>query len=851
MFNHHRFWRAFLVAVLIYCCGSNAHAVLPSYRDTAARDFIVHEAGPGFLALVNNGVPLSMLVDPQDHKGVLRAYENLKKDFIQVTGHGPDQQNNGRSKIIIGTYGNSSLIDSLVHKGLLDSSTLAGKREKFVMTVVNEPLWGIDSALVIAGSDKRGTIYGIYELSAQIGVSPWYYWADVPIRKATALYAKPGLYTQGEPKVSYRGIFLNDEAPALSGWSKATFGGFNADFYEKVFELLLRLKANYLWPAMWGSAFYDDDPKNGPLADEMGIIMGTSHHEPMARAQAEWKRYGKGGAWDYTKNKSGLQKFWRSGIERAQNWESIVTIAMRGDGDEPMSEKQNVSLLEQIVRDQRRLIAEATGRTAVETPQLWALYKEVQDYYDKGMRVPDDVTLLLCDDNWGNVRKLPEPNASPRKGGYGMYYHFDYVGAPRNAKWINVSQIQRIWEQMNLTYRHGVDRIWIANVGDLKPMEFPISFFLDMAWDPDRFNASNLMDYTREWCRQQFGEAYATEAASMINRYTKYNHRVTPELLNERTFSLTHYNEFDSVVNDYNRLAMEASRLHYLLPDSLKDAFDQLVAFPINACANLYEMYHAKAMNEYYYGRNDRRANDWADKVKACFLRDSLFTHHYNHSIAKGKWIHMMDQVRIGYSSWNEPPKAIMPVVHYLPDTAVQGSPKVFLETGGYIAMEAASYAAASSAPGVQWVEIPDLGKTVSAMTTQPVTASLGNNTALEYKIRVIEKREAKIIVLLSPTLNFNGNRGLRYAISIDGGPEKLVNFNGHYKGELGEWQARRIIESVSVHSLLPGQHTLRIRFLDQGIVLQRILIDFGGLKPSYLGPRQSAAAQSIDTYSK
>lgn len=851
MFTHHRFWRAFLVAVLIYCCGSNAHAVLPSYRDTAARDFIVHEAGPGFLALVNNGVPLSMLVDPQDHKGVLRAYENLKKDFIQVTGHGPDQQNNGRSKIIIGTYGNSSLIDSLVHKGLLDSSTLAGKREKFVMTVVNEPLWGIDSALVIAGSDKRGTIYGIYELSAQIGVSPWYYWADVPIRKATALYAKPGLYTQGEPKVSYRGIFLNDEAPALSGWSKATFGGFNADFYEKVFELLLRLKANYLWPAMWGSAFYDDDPKNGPLADEMGIIMGTSHHEPMARAQAEWKRYGKGGAWDYTKNKSGLQKFWRSGIERAQNWESIVTIAMRGDGDEPMSEKQNVSLLEQIVRDQRRLIAEATGRTAAETPQLWALYKEVQDYYDKGMRVPDDVTLLLCDDNWGNVRKLPEPNASPRKGGYGMYYHFDYVGAPRNAKWINVSQIQRIWEQMNLTYRHGVDRIWIANVGDLKPMEFPISFFLDMAWDPDRFNASNLMDYTREWCQQQFGEAYATEAASMINRYTKYNHRVTPELLNERTFSLTHYNEFDSVVNDYNRLAMEASRLHYLLPDSLKDAFDQLVAFPINACANLYEMYHAKAMNEYYYGRNDRRANDWADKVKACFLRDSLFTHHYNHSIAKGKWIHMMDQVRIGYSSWNEPPKAIMPVVHYLPDTAVQGSPKVFLETGGYIAMEAASYAAASSAPGVQWVEIPDLGKTVSAMTTQPVTASLGNNTALEYKIRVIEKREAKIIVLLSPTLNFNGNRGLRYAISIDGGPEKLVNFNGHYKGELGEWQARRIIESVSVHSLLPGQHTLRIRFLDQGIVLQRILIDFGGLKPSYLGPRQSAAAQSIDTYSK
>ena len=834
-----------LVAVLIYCFSETAHAMLRSTADTAATGFVVQTARPGYLSLVKDGVPLPMLVDPQDHRGVLRAFDNLKKDFVRVTGNSSHQKGSGQSKIIIGTYGRSALIDSLVRKGLLDSKELAGKREKFVMTVVKQPLQGVESALVIAGSDKRGTIYGIYELSAQIGVSPWYYWADVPVRKASQLYVKPGVYTQGEPKVRYRGIFLNDEAPALSGWSKATFGGFNADFYEKVFELLLRLKANYLWPAMWGSAFYDDDPKNGPLADEMGIVMGTSHHEPMARAQAEWKRYGKGGSWDYAKNKAGLQDFWRGGMDRARTWESIITIAMRGDGDEPMSEKENVGLLEQIVRDQRRLIASVTGRPAAETPQLWALYKEVQDYYDKGMRVPEDVTLLLCDDNWGNVRKLPELEAKPRKGGYGMYYHFDYVGAPRNAKWINVSQIQRVWEQMNLTYRHGVDRIWIVNVGDLKPMEFPISFFLDMAWDPDRFNAGNLMAYTYDWCRQQFGEAYAAEAAGMINRYAKYNHRVTPELLNDKTFSLIHYNELDSVVNDYKTLAMEASRLHYLLPDSLKDAFDQLVAFPINACANLYEMYHAKAMNDYCYERNDRRANDWADRVKACFRRDSLFTEHYNHSIAKGKWVHMMDQVRIGYSSWNEPAKAIMPNVRYLSEPVAAPAAKVFMETDGYIAMEAASYSAASSAPGVEWTEIPDLGKTVSAMTTLPPTVSLGNNTAIEYKIRVKEKRQAKVIALFSPTLNFNGNRGLRYAISIDGGPETLVNFNGHYKGELGQWQARRIIESVSLHNLLPGDHTLKIRFLDQGIVLQRLLIDLGGLKPSYLGPRESAALNS------
>lgn len=847
---HFGFWagwlngRSLLMAVLLCACIDTARPAAFAVPDTAGAGFVVQQAKAGYLPLIQDGIPLPLLIDQNDHKGVLRAYENLKSDFARVTGKKQDLWGTGKSKIIIGTFGKSALIDSLVGKGLIDRKELAGKREKFVITVVNKPLQGLESALVIAGSDKRGTIYGIYELSAQIGVSPWYYWADVPVRQATQLYVKPGIYTQGEPKVKYRGIFLNDEAPALSGWSKATFGGFNADFYEKVFELLLRLKANYLWPAMWGSAFYDDDPRNGPLADEMGIVMGTSHHEPMARAQAEWKRYGNGGSWDYSKNKAGLLDFWRGGMARAKAWESVITIAMRGDGDEPMSEQQNVGLLEQIVKDQRRLIATVTGKPPSETPQLWALYKEVQDYYDKGMRVPEDVTLLLCDDNWGNVRKLPELNAKPRKGGYGMYYHVDYVGGPRNSKWVNVSQIQRIWEQMNLTYHHGVDQIWIVNVGDLKPMEFPISFFLDMAWNPDRFQANNLFDYTKQWCGQQFGKAYAAEAADLLNRYTKYNHRVTPELLDEKTFSLAHYNEFDSVLNDYKTLAMEASRLYYLLPDSLRDAFDQLVVFPINATANLYEMYHAKAMNAYCWARNDRKANDWADRVKACFRRDSLFTDHYNHRIANGKWGHMMDQVRIGYQSWNEPSKSVMPAVKYLPDSSTGPVLRTFVEEHGFIAMEARSYAAARSAPAVQWTEIPDLGKTVSGMTTMPVTTQLTHHTALEYKIQIKEKKEAKVILLLSPTLNFNGNRGLRYAISLDNGPETIINFNGHYKGELGPWQARRIIESVSTHAMSPGEHKLKIRFLDQGIVLQRILIDLGGLRPSYLGPQESPVAE-------
>ena len=311
--------------------------------------------------------------------------------------------------------------------------------------MVRNPFPGVHQALVITGSDRRGTAYGVFELSRAIGVSPWYWWADVPVKHADALYLPPHNFVSNTPGVKYRGFFINDEAPALSGWVHEKFGNFNHEFYEHVFELLLRLKANYLWPAMWGNAFNDDDKLNPVLASQYGIVMGTSHHEPMLRAQQEWKRFGKG-PWDYQKNAPVLDSFWRIGIQHMDSHESVVTVGMRGDGDKPMEEGSNIALLEKIVADQRQILQEVTGKDPATIPQSWALYKEVQDYYDKGMRVPDDVTLLLCDDNWGNVRKLPQAGEKPRGGGYGMYYHFDYVGGPRNYKWLNTNPLPRIWE---------------------------------------------------------------------------------------------------------------------------------------------------------------------------------------------------------------------------------------------------------------------------------------------------------------------------------------------------------------------------------------------------------------------
>ena len=798
----------------------------------AADTFVVFTPEPHHFPLITKGAPCSIVMDTAEDEGVKMAISNLQQDIRQVCNNQPALLNNIPAKrcVIIGNY-HSAIIQKLIAAGKIDKEQLINKNEKFLLQVIAKPADGVDEALVIAGSDKRGTIYGIYELSKQMGVSPWYWWADVPVIQQENVYIKPGIYTDGEPKVEYRGIFINDEWPSFENWAKAKFGGINSKVYKHVFELVLRLKGNFVWPAMWGSAFYDDDPQNGQLANTMGIVMGTSHHEPMALAQQDWKRRGKG-EWDYNHNAQNLRDFWTYGIERAKNWESVITVGMRGDGDEPMSEGANISLLENIVKDQRKIIEKVTGKKAKETPQVWALYKEVQEYYDKGMRVPDDITLLLCDDNWGNVRKLPNLNEKPRSGGYGMYYHFDYVGAPRNSKWININPIPRIWEQMNLTYEYGVRKLWIVNVGDLKPMEYPITFFLDMAWNPEKFNAQNLQQHTEDFCAQLFGSQYAKEAARILSLYAKYNRRVTPETLNAKTYSFN-YGEWERVVDEYNALALDAHNLGFLLPATYRDTYDQIISYPVQACSNLYNMYYAQAKNHALAAKLDPEANQWADKVESCYLRDSLLSHYYNKVISNGKWNHMMDQIHIGYTSWNNPQKQIMPKVIRVPE---KEKTYTFQEIDGYVAMEAEHFTRAIAEGETSWSIIPDFGKTLSGVTTIPVTKT-PEKMYLEYDIEMKKTGKVRVELLLAPTLNFNDNKGLSYAISFDGEKEQIINFNGHYKGGLGKWQANPIIESRSIHQLdKKGKHTLRIRPLNPGIVIEKIMIHAGGLKTSYLG---------------
>ena len=614
----------------------------------------------GFPIVTKSEGATPIYVDPGDHWLVNKTAKWLQDDIEKVTGVKPtiltslpDQPT--ANLIIIGSMDSSAVVKQLLRQKRLPSN-LAGKWEAYVLQPLANPFPNVAHALVITGSDRRGTAYAALEISREIGVSPWYYWSDVPIpHKDELIYTRNSLLFEG-PAVKYRGFFINDEAPALSGWvhAHAEFGNFNHLFYEKVFELLLRLRGNYLWPAMWGNAFNDDDTLNPILASRYGIVMGTSHHEPMLRAQQEWKRYGSG-PWDYTANSAVLDSFWEKGLEHMDHHESVVTVGMRGDGDKPMTEGSNIALLEKIVADQRAIIHKVTGKLASATPQSWALYKEVQDYYDKGMRVPDDVTLLLCDDNWGDVRKLPTLGSKPRPGGYGMYYHFDYVGGSRNYKWINTNQLPRIWEEMHLTKEYGDDKIWIVNIGDIKPLEFPTQFFLDYAWDPAALPAQRLPEYTYQWAAGQFGTSHAAAIADILSKYTKYNGRRKPELLSPDTYSLLNYREAETVIEDYKTLAQRADFIGRQLPPEYSDAYYELVLYPVLASANLNELYVAAAKNRLYASQGRAMTNSLAATVDSLFEHDSILSLTYNHDIAGGKWKHMMDQTHIGYTTWQEP----------------------------------------------------------------------------------------------------------------------------------------------------------------------------------------------------
>ncbi|WP_442809441.1 glycosyl hydrolase 115 family protein [Streptomyces sp. NBC_01335] len=660
----------------------------------------------GGFTLVKSGRAVPLVVSGADHAGVIRAVGDLQSDIERVTGVRPAvvrKAGAGQREIaIVGTIGRSPLIDALVDAGKLDVSGIAGRWETSLQTVVERPMPGVDRAFVIAGSDQRGTIFGAYDVSRGIGVSPWYWWDDVVPEHRDQIHVRPGRHTQGTPSVKYRGIFINDENPSLGTWAPKFFGpgkaagfegGLNADFYARIFEVLLRLKANYLWPAVWGRAFAEDDPLNHATATAYGIVMGTSHEAPMMRGIEEWNRhavaavrdsagnittpghdpYGGTGEWSFRRNSEALKAYWADGIRRMkeQDFEGVVTLGMRGNGDTSLPDGDGIELMSEIIASQRAIIADVTGDEK-SVPQVWTLYKEVQRYWDRGLRVPDDVTVVLTDDNWGNIRKLPQLATDDRGGGYGLYYHFDYVGVGRNYKWVDTTSLPNMWDQLNQSYTYGNRNLWVTNVGDLKGNELSTQFFMEYAWSPARWDLDSLPEWELGYARQHFGEKQAERIAEVLSEYAHLQQIRKPELLNRRItldpaknpatdasaivyddratpFSLVDHRELEWVTERWRTLAAKAREVGKRLPASSQDAWFELVGYEVEATANVYELREAQFTNLFYADQGRALTNELAARAEARLADDFALAKRFNTQVAGGKWDGFQTQPHIGY----------------------------------------------------------------------------------------------------------------------------------------------------------------------------------------------------------
>ena len=626
--------------------------------------------------------------------GVIRVTEKVAHDVELVSGKKPQilvekeipetLESSGEDwTIIAATKGKSSFLKKLEEAGSAELKELEQKRECYAWIFPEIKNRTKSNLLVIAGSDKRGTIYGLFHLSEMLGVSPFVDWCGLMPPKQEKIELREDMACiSKEPSVRYRGFFINDEWPAFGNWCNHNFGGFNAKAYDHVFELLLRLKGNYLWPAMWSARFADDGPDllNAELADEYGIIMGMSHHEPCLRQGEEYKYLrGKnsvyGDAWNFRTNREGITKFWEDGLKRSGKFENVITVGMRGEADTAIMGKNatledNIQLLRDVLKTQKKLIQERVNPDLTKVPRMIALYKEVEEFFygnekTKGLMGAEeleDVILMLCDDDYGNLRTLPTEEMRKHAGGYGMYYHLDYHGWPVSYEWINSSYLPKIWEQMSMAYDFGVRELWMVNVGDIATQEFPLSFFLDMAYDFDRWGSRALnctQEYTRKWVRQQFGsveEETQDTIADILEQYTKIIHRRRPEALNPETYHPVQEKESSRIFEEEEQLLKKLQDVYETIektnPQNLS-AFIALVYYPAFGTMNLVKMQILAGWNHYYANLGAVCANDYGDEVERCMEQDRKAVEMY-HQMDQGRWYGMGMSQHIGFTHWNE-----------------------------------------------------------------------------------------------------------------------------------------------------------------------------------------------------
>ncbi len=625
--------------------------------------------------LVGNGRALPFLIEPEAHEGVRRVARKVMEDVRKVSGVLPEMIDAPVKApfVLCATLGCSPLADRLVAEGKLpQAENIRGKWECWLTAFV-------DGSLVILGSDKRGTIYGLYSLSEYIGVSPLWYWGDAePQRREELLIEGSFLTVTKEPSVRYRGLFINDEWPCFGTWCMEHFGGVNAEMYDHVFDLLLRLKGNYMWPAMWASVFGEEGPgsANEELADLYGIVVGNSHHEPCLRAGEEFQHTIRDGApygnvWNFVKNREGITRFWADGLKRSGQYEHLITIGMRGEADSAMlgddaGLRGNIEYLKDVITTQEQLIQQYAGPKSKDQPRLLALYKEVEPFFYGSDTVPGlkdweglrNTVCMLCEDNQGFLRSLPTPEMTEslqqRGCGWGMYYHVDYHGGPVSYEWLPSTPFSLLWEQMCLAYDAGIRDVWILNVGDLKFNEVSLKQFLDLAYDYDRWGSHHEENWSL-WLEDFVSSTFPGTpegVKALLNSLYTLNGMRRPEALNASVYHPCHYGEAHRMLARTDEVLKLCSKV-MVHNRKNREAFYSLVSYPVMAGMNHIRMHLAAALNAHYAAQGRKKANDYAEMVRAALDMDRSLAEKFA-AWKDGKWRGMEREEHIGFTQWNE-----------------------------------------------------------------------------------------------------------------------------------------------------------------------------------------------------
>jgi len=956
------------------CC--RAETPLPcAQRSGNERKLVVDTFGEGHFPFVHDERAADVFVDSKDWTVARIAGRDLTKDIERVTGckallkHSPDDLSS--LAVLVGTLGKSPVIDGLVKAGKIEVEDIRGQWETSLMQVISDPLPGVKQGLVIVGSDRRGTAYGVYELSRLIGVSPWYWWADVTSPQRASLYVRQDRVRIGPPAVKYRGIFINDEMWGIRPWAAGNFApdegmGLGPKTHRKIFELLLRLRANYIWPAMHrGTKPFNYYAENKVVADDYAIVMGSSHIEPMLRNNmhgAEWDQED-GTEWNYLTNRDAIYDYWERRIKTNGRYENIYTIGMRGKDDEAMkagrTAQEKIKLLERIFRDQREILTRRVNPNVSETPQVFIPYTEVLGLYDQGLQVPRDAIICWPDDNFGYIRRLPTRKEQARPGGSGVYYHIQWLnGATTAYTWLNTTPPALIWEEMNKAYHYDARNLWVLNVGDIKPGEIGMEFFLDMAWCPNRWNCDNVREFLVQWAERDLDARFAQEIAEIMEEYFRLGYTRRPEHLVQYShrdplrfswFNIENYNdEAERRLDRYDKIARRADAVYQQLPVERKDAFFQLVLYPVRCASLMNQKIICADKSLRYAGAGRASAAEYARKARAAAKEIIELTDHYNKGLitvgdkwnymvswAPGPWgsqrhqfempplsdfdglgpprlgvaleggnaeslpdlsvftkgrryIDLFNQGkgRIDWSAtasepwvilsvgegqfetqqriwvqidWDRVPKGgklkasvdiaadagnrriIVPVFN--PATPRPDTVTGFVESHGYVCMEAEHFSRRHNVDEVEWGVVGGLGRSGDSVTVFPPNVASQTKIEtirqhaplLEYDMYVFTPGEATLEIQCLPTQSINAEHGLRLAISLnDSEPRILTPVAG---GSVLE-NVRRISETVEIPK--PGRHVLRLWMVDPGVVVDRITLYTKPPKDSYLGPPES-----------